>query len=141
MTTTYTISNGEGATFGNTDTTTLNGAIRTIDTGPADNYVINITGSIDLTSQLLAINLPTGSTLTINGGSGITIDGGNTYNGFFVYAGNVTIEDLTIADAKAVGGTGGSGDQGGGGGAGLGGGLFVSQSAAVTLMGVSFSGD
>jgi len=81
MTTTYNVAS-EGATFGNTDTTTLNGAIRTIDTGAADNYVINITGDIDLTAQLLALNLPTGSTLTINGG-GNTIDGGDTYNGFF----------------------------------------------------------
>ena len=82
-TTTYDVSS-EGATFGNTDTTTFNGAIRTIDTGPVGNYVINITGPIDLTSQLLAINLPTGSTLTIEGTNSNgsvaeveTIDGAN----------------------------------------------------------------
>jgi hypothetical protein len=139
--TTYTITHGEGATFGNTDTTTLNGAIRTIDTGPAGDYVIDLTASINLTSQLLAINLPSGSTLTINGGSGITINGGNTFNGFFVYAGNVTISDLIIEDTKAVGGAGGRGIRAGGGGAGLGGGLFVSQNGAVTLNSVSFTGD
>jgi autotransporter-associated beta strand protein len=140
MTTTYNVSS-EGATFGNTDTTTFNGAIRTIDTGPAGNYVINITGNITLTSQLLALNLPNGSTLTINGG-GNTIDGQHQFNGFFAYAGTVTIEDLTITNARAVGGTGGSGSKGvGGGGAGLGGGLFVAQNAAVTLIGVGLSGD
>jgi autotransporter-associated beta strand protein len=140
MTTTYNVSS-EGATFSNTDTTTLNGAIRTIDTGPAGNYVINITGNITLTSQLLALNLPNGSTLTINGG-GNTIDGQHQFNGFFAYAGTVTIEDLTIANARAVGGAGGSGSKGvGGGGAGLGGGLFVAQNAAVTLIGVGLSGD
>jgi hypothetical protein len=146
MTTTYDVST-EGATFGNTDTTTLNGAIRTIDTGPVDDYVINITGPLDLTSQLLAIDLPAGSTLTIAGtnGSGAAqvqpIDGAGAYNGFFVYSGNVTIEDLTIQDAKAIGGAGGSGAEGGGGGAGLGGGLFVAAAAAVTLNSVDFNSD
>ena len=43
MTTVYNVSS-EGATFGNLDTTKLNGAIRAIDTGPAGDYVINITG-------------------------------------------------------------------------------------------------
>ena len=66
MTTTYDVSS-EGVTFTNTDTTTLNGAIETIDTGPVGNYVIDISRNISLTSELLAINLPTGSTLTING--------------------------------------------------------------------------
>ena len=59
MTTTYNVGS-EGATFGNTDTTTLNGAIRTIDTGAAGNYVIDLTSNITLTSQLLAFNLPAG---------------------------------------------------------------------------------
>jgi hypothetical protein len=35
---TYNVS-PEGASTGSTDTTTLNGAIRTIVTGPVDNYV------------------------------------------------------------------------------------------------------
>jgi len=46
-----------------------------------------------------------------------------------VYSGNVTIENLAIIDAKAIGGVGGSG--GGGGGAGLGGGLFVAGDNAT----------
>ena len=146
MTTTYQV-DSEGATFGNTDTTTLNGAIRTIDTGAAGNYVIDITGPIDLTSQLLALNLPGGSTLTIQGTNGSggsqvqTIDGDDTYNGFFVYSGQVTLDNLNISGAKAVGGAGGPGASGGGGGAGLGGGLFVAQSGSVTLISVGFSGD
>ena len=140
MTTTYNVGS-EGATFGNTDTTTLNGAIRTIDTGAAGNYVIDLTSNITLTSQLLAFNLPAGSTLTIDG-KGNVVNGGNTYNGFFAYSGSVTIDNLTISNAHAVGGAGGSGSRGvGGGGAGLGGGLFVAQNAAVTLIGVSFTGD
>src|SRR6185437_501555 len=125
MTTTYDVSS-EGATSGNTDTTTLNGAIRTIDTGPAGDYVIKITGPIDLTSEMLAINLPSGSTLTIEGtdSSGSvaqaeTIDGANTYSGLFVYSGIVTIKDLTLQNMKAQGGNGGTGNAGGGGGGGL----------------------
>jgi hypothetical protein len=51
----------------------------------------------------------------------------------------VSVNDLTIADAKALGGAGGAG--GGGGGAGLGGGLFVASGASVTLNDVSFHGD
>ena len=56
MTTTYTVSS-EGATFGNTVTTTLNGAIRTLDTGPVDNYIINLSVGFTLTADLLAINV------------------------------------------------------------------------------------
>jgi hypothetical protein len=111
LTTTYNVSS-EGATFGNIDTTTLNGAIRTIATAPIGNYVINITGNISLTSELLAINLPSGSTLTINGG-GNTLDGGGSQRGLFVYSGVVTIEDLTLQKMLAQGGNGA--DVGGGG--------------------------
>jgi hypothetical protein len=145
MTTTYTITGGEGATFNtsgtntlNTNTATLNGAIRTIDTfGQPGNYEIDLTDNITLTSQLLAINLPAGVTLTING-EGHTIDGNNNqYNGLFVYSGDVTIENLTIANAAAKGGNGGTGDVGGGGGAGLGGGLFVAGATTAQGAGVS----
>ena len=56
---------------------------------------------------------------------------------FVGFGGNVTIENLTIASATAIGGAGGAG--GGGGGAGLGGGLFVGQGGAVTLDNVGFA--
>jgi hypothetical protein len=65
--------------------------------------------------------------LTIEGTNGSggavaqTIDGMGDQRGFFVYGGNVTLENLTIENAVAQGGAGGPG---GGGGAGLGGGLF-----------------
>jgi hypothetical protein len=150
MTTTYNVSSEGAAASSNTDTTTLNGAIRTIDTGAAGDYVINVTGTIDLTDELLAINLPVGSTLTINGGSGAVLDGLGDQRGLFVYSGTVTIENLTLQNMKAQGGAGGSG----GGGGGLGGGLFVagtngsgghdpSQAVVpdVTLTNVIFSND
>jgi len=116
----------------------------------ATHYTITLGSGLTLTesTQIDAINLGAGSSLTING-QGDTLDGAKTYNGLFVYSGNVTIENLTIADARAVGGAGGSAAIGGGGGAGLGGGLFVAgsgdpgQSATpdVTLANVSFTGD
>ena len=42
--------------------------------GPSTNYVINITGNINLDFELLAFNLPLGSTVTINGGN-FTLNG------------------------------------------------------------------
>ena len=103
------------------------------------------------TGDLPAIEVPTGSSLTINGnsdsggiqwglgGSNDTLDGGGTYRGLFVYSGTVTIENLNLTNVAAVGGNGGTG--GGGGGAGLGGAVFVGAAANVTLSNVGFSND
>ena len=141
MTTTYSVSR-EGLTFSNTDTTTLNGVFKTIATAPVDDYIVNITQNIDLIFDLLAINLPSGSTLTIEG-NGHTIDGESSERGLFVYAGTVDINNLAINSTVAQGGNGGPG---GGGGAGLGGGLFVGANVAgdagnVTLTNVTFAHD
>jgi hypothetical protein len=143
-------------TFKVSNETDLNNAIRAIDATGADAaantaYTIDIAGPISLTSDLLAINLDSGSSVTIagtttgSGGAAVqTIDGMGNQQGFFVYAGNVTLENLTIQNAVAVGGNGASG---GGGGAGLGGGLFVTGTsdgvggARVTLENVTFSHD
>ena len=43
-----------------------------------------------------------------------TLDGGGSQRGLFVYAGNVTLENLTIQNMSAVGGAGGGGDTGSG---------------------------
>lgn len=74
-------------------------------------------GSIDFGGQTLAappdlyaVNLQSGVSLTIDGAGG-TLDGANTYRGFFVYAGAVTIENLTIANSKAQGGAGAGGGE------------------------------
>ena len=110
-------------------------------------YEIDLAAGADigLSQALEAINLKSGVTLDIVG-NGATLDGENkstgaSYNqrGLFVYSGVVNISDLTVANAKAIGGTGGSGDGAGGGGAGLGGGLFVA--GATTSGGGSASGD
>jgi hypothetical protein len=109
------------------------------------NYTITLGANITAGGDLEAISLASGVNLTING-AGFTYSGGGDYEGLFVYQGDVTVENLTIADAVAKGGAGGSG--GGGGGAGLGGGLFVAGTTGgagsggnVTLSGVTFTDD
>jgi Hint domain len=150
-------------TFNVTNETELNADIRAIDVSGADaaqntNYVINITANINLSTELLAINLESGSSLTLAGTNGTggaesqTLDGNGSQRGLFVYAGNVLVENLTILNMSAVGGAGGGGDTGsglgGGGGAGLGGGLFVAgtnqglaSGGNVTLDNVNFIND
>ncbi|WP_419727803.1 beta strand repeat-containing protein [Lichenicola sp.] len=116
----------------------LDAAIAIVDTATSgQSYTIAFTHSITETANPMALNLANGVNVTIDG-NGYTLDGANSYRGLFVYAGTVTIQNLTIQNAIAVGGAGGNG---GGGGAGLGGGLFVAASATVTASNVSFSND
>src|SRR5882724_7266895 len=130
-------------TYNAFDFASLNNAIASADGaslasgGSGTNYVINITSGINL-SSMYAINLAGNDSITING-NGATLDGGGVYRGFFVYAGTVVINDVTIQNAVARGGNGGFG--GGGGGAGLGGAVFVSSSGRVTLNDVSMFAD
>ncbi|MHC2433787.1 Ig-like domain-containing protein [Bradyrhizobium sp. USDA 4451] len=131
--------------FNVSNVTELNAAILQMDSGgqnaaPNANYTINITASFSLSSELYALNLLSGSSVTINGSDGhggaYTIDGLNAQRGFFVYAGNVNLENLTIQNTVAAGG--GVIQGGGGGGAGLGGALFVSANGSATLDNVVF---
>ena len=110
--------------------------------GDGTNYSIALGSGLTLTetAQLNAVNLAGNDTLTIEG-DGAVLDGDNKYNGLFVYSGKVTVEDLTIENAKAVGGAGAAGTLGGGGGAGLGGGLFIAAAGDVTLENVAFAND
>jgi hypothetical protein len=68
-----------------------------------------------------------------------TLNGNNLYNGFFLYAGNVTISNLTLNQMQAVGGAGGAGEDGGGGGLGAGGALFVASGGNATLDNVTLT--
>jgi len=101
-------------------------------------YTISLSAGFTLSSALDHVNLASGDTLTLDGGGG-TIDGGGVYQGLVVNAGDVTIENLTIADATAQGAAAAA-DINGGGGAGLGGGLFVASGAGATLSSVLFTG-
>jgi large repetitive protein len=117
------------------DQASLNAAIEQIDQATAPGaYQINFTGDITEGESgqpdgIYALSLQSGVTLTIDGG-GYTLNGGDSNSGLAVISGDVTIQNLTIADTLAQGGSG-TGD--GGGGAGLGGGLFVGPTANVTL--------
>jgi hypothetical protein len=106
--------------------------------GPIE--IVSGLGRITLAGDLPAIT----QSVTISG-NGNTIDGAGEYRGLFVYGLGadgaspqgitVAIDDLTIQNARAIGGSGG------GGGAGLGGALFVSAGASASLNGVSFTDD
>ena len=102
------------------------------------NWLVLAPGTTVETADMPAVDLASNITLTIDGEGG-TLSGAGEYRGLFDYAGDLSVENLTIANAKAVGGAGGAG--GGGGGAGLGGGLFVASAGAVTLANVAFSND
>ena len=115
----------------------LASAIATVNAASAGNFTLDFAANLTLSGQLASLDLHAGVSVTIEG-QGNTLNGAGTSPGFAVAAGTVTIADLTIADAAAIGG---EGLNGGGGGAGLGGGLFVGQGADVTLQDVAFSGD
>ena len=109
--------------------------------------------TITLDRQLDAVGIG-GLSLTIDG-NGATLEGAGLYNGLFVCAGNVTIDDLTIASATVSGGAGsdggpnqgvcgfggGRGGTGGplsyGGGPGAGGDIFVQQGGSLVIEGGS----
>jgi hypothetical protein len=123
--------------------TDLNNAIAQIDIGGASAatntaYTITLTSSFTLGTDLFAVNLASGSSLTVHGNNA-TIDGGGNQRGFFVYSGAVAIDNLTITNAAAVGGAGGTANGagvqsagGGAGGMGAGGALFVASGGNVT---------
>ena len=123
----------------------LNAALAEIDAGgkfaaPDVAYTFTFTNDITLGTDLDAINLLTGSSITIDG-AGFALDGAGAYRGFFDDAGSLTLQNMTIRNAVATGGAGGAGATPGGGGAGLGGGLFVASGAAATLADVTFLDD
>ena len=131
-----------------TNETELNDVLAGIDQGGAHavaNTAYTITlapanGTFALTSDLDAINLAAGSSLTIVG-NGSTVDGQGDQRGFFVLQGDVTLQNMTIANAVAQGGAGGSGSFAGGGGAGLGGGLFVAGANIVNGVQITTGGN
>jgi len=121
----------------------LRGALNHINQNPvADGYTITFAASgqtITLGAMLPLLNLENSDLsqpLTIDGGSGTTIDGASTYRGFFARQGSVSLKNLTVQNVFANGGNGGS--SGGGGGMGAGAGIFI-DGALVTLSNVTIS--
>jgi uncharacterized protein with beta-barrel porin domain len=123
-----------------TDGPSLSAAIAQVDGNASASYVINFQSNITLSNAasntLKAFN--TTSNVTVNG-NGFTLDGGSVQRGFFVYSGTVAIENLTVQNTQALGGSGGSAGAAfvGGGGGGLGGALFVASSGIVTISNVT----
>lgn len=121
----------------------LRGALNHINQNPvADGYTITFAASgqtITLGAMLPLLNFQNSDLsqpLTIDGGSGTTIDGASTYRGFFARQGSVSLKNLTVQNVFANGGNGGS--SGGGGGMGAGAGIFI-DGALVTLSNVTIS--
>ena len=99
--------------------------------GSPGTITISLGADIALSGTALeAFNLAPGVTVDLVG-NGHTLDGGGSQRGLFVYAGAVSVEDLSINGKLAAGGTGTGGGRGvagrrdssgGGGGGGYGGG-------------------
>ena len=111
--------------------------------GGSNNIIINSgVGTITLTSGDLPI-IQNNATIV---GNNNTLSGGGTFRGLFVgaFSGStqvpvtVAVQDLTIANTRALGGTGG---QRGGGGTGLGGAIFVANQATLTVSNVNLTGN
>ncbi|GAA4333549.1 hypothetical protein GCM10023165_08770 [Variovorax defluvii] len=94
---------------------------------------INLTGNITLDRNIGVL----AGNATINGGNNYTLDGANTYRGFFIESGTVTISNLTLQNLKAAGGDGGTDTISGGGGMGAGGAVFARSGVQLTLNNVS----
>ena len=118
----------------------LNAAFATANAATSGAFEVDIKNNLQFTSDKLQIALKPGVSMLING-EGNLIDGANAHRGLFVYSGAITIENLTIEHAAAIGQAGGPGrgsGGGGGGGAGLGGGLFIAAAGVVTVHNLAF---
>ena len=128
--------------------TDLINAINTANTSPSGT-VINFQNNINYNSRLPALNAPSNFSFANKSfmikGNNKTLQAllaGIFHRGFFVFGNNmaspnhITLQNLTIQNTTALGGTGAS--PGGGGGLGAGGGLFIHSGAKVTLDNVHF---
>ncbi len=114
--------------------------LRTAITSAVNGDTITFNVDVTLTQDLPAVQ----TNVTIVGNNRI-LDGASTFRGFFVgkfaatvpvhLSVTVTIQDLTIRNARA---RGGAGQDNAGGGAGLGGALFVANLATVTVSNLQF---
>ncbi len=106
----------------------INTMNESLQTTPDDFSIIFSTPmTIQLNGILPIINTSTYPvTISIgNSSHPVIIDGQNTYPGFFIPYGNVTIQNITFQNMVAKGGDGGNGISGGGGGMGAGGALYI----------------
>ena len=103
----------------------LEDAIRKIDSNQVKNadgqYTNNVTINLVSGIPFMSANLLNGygpdypafdnpnAVVTINGGDGVVIEGNNQTQGFQVFAGNVTINNVIFDHCLALGGAGGAG--------------------------------
>lgn len=129
-------------TFFNIDNESQLAAVILSLNGHTDDNVIFVNQDFSLSTRVTPIALGDGGTLTIQGANH-TINGQDAFQAFFVTSGNVVFNNINVTHARSLGGTGGTGvgrdGGGGGGGAGLGGAIFVSTGARVTVSGGSFT--
>src|SRR5262245_9258833 len=104
-------------------------------------------GTITFAPGIVTVNveaaqdIPLTQDLTIDGGSGVTIDANGLSRIFFITGGTITLKNLTLTNGNAAGGAGGAGAVGGGGGAaGMGGAIFVNAGSLV-INNVIFTGN
>ena len=124
---TITVTNG-GSGAGSSSDVTLAYAIASANAF-SGTTTINFSGVTTVTlpttgSGQLFIN----ANVTINGGTGVTINGESNDRIFFVAGGTVNLNNLTLENGNATGGS----STFGGGGAGLGGAIFVANGQGIT---------
>lgn len=112
----------------------LRSAIISINTSPgtaptAGSYQINITGSFAISGSDMPV-LQNGATIN---GNGFTISGANSFRLFATSNSDLTIQNLTLDQGLAQGGTGG------GGGLGAGGGVYIDKGRTLTLTNTTIS--
>lgn len=100
--------------------------------GGCTNNTIRLATDVTVTGVMKRL-IDSDVTLTSDGTTR-TLSGGNTYRPLFIKSGTVTIQNLTLANGRALGGS----TSYGGSGAGLGGALFV-YGGTVTVNQVTFS--
>lgn len=102
---------------------------------------VTFASSINTVNVAAAQDIPLTQDLTIDGGSGVTINGNGLSRIFFVTGGTTTLRNLTLQNGGAGGGAGGVGDTASGGGAaGMGGAIFVNAGSLV-INNVTFTGN
>ncbi len=128
----------------------LNTMNQDLNTTPDDYAIVfDFPMTIQLNGILPIINNSSNPVTITIGNSGsiatVTIDGNNTYSGFFIPMGNVTIQNMIFQNLVAQGGNGGDGISGGGGAMGAGGAIYVPRTflngsfPAITLINVEIN--
>ena len=101
---------------------------------------ITFASGINTVNVAAAQDIPITQDLTIDGGSGVTINGNGLSRIFFVTGGTITLKNLMLQNGTARGGAGGIGYAAGGGAAGMGGAILV-NSGSLVINNVTFTGN